>query len=678
LATRSKRFGGSVAEEAESTFSLNLDGNMADEAAKDRAALEALREQIHGSTASLREMQAAQRSLRGDTEQIKAARAALKAQIGAERDIISQANLALLKQGTTYEKVAGDAKKLAIAEANAAKEAKAEAAQLALLAKVAEANAAKEAKEQAEGLSRVIQGIGGPVASAVDGFRTLKDSVGAAGIGLGILTGIAVGAVAAFAALTAGVIAGGIAFGRWIIGAADAQRSLNLVREAATGSAEQARNLGTQVDALAAKLPTPKAELNDLASELARTRLSGQAIVDTFNAVGQASAALGDSVGRTLQDIITRGQRAGRISLTAPELQGTGIKFQDVAAELSKNLKVSVKDAQQALIEGRVKIDDGAKAIRAVVEKRFGEINARKLLSLETISEKLHETWSSLARDVRLEPLLAAMGKLASYFTDATVAGSAMHEIVTVIGNGLVKALVAAGPLAKAFLKGLVIGALDVTIALLKVRGAFVKAFPDDAGSKVSGVTTALQAAVAPLEVLAKTLDAVAKTLELGTKITGGHLGEALSAGLSGGIRAGFGPIASAALDAGKVAKDALAGSLEVHSPSKVGERIGRAVPDGVELGIRGGLPKVEAASVEMGDSAGSGTAAAPYLPPSPPSKGGSTVISKPEIHVHIHTSGGKDVAAQITAPSILDQLLKAVEEALKTSGVPTQTEPST
>jgi hypothetical protein len=51
-------------------------------------------------------------------------------------------------------------------------------------------------------------------------------------------------------------------------------------------------------------------------------------------------------------------------------------------------MHVGVEQAKQALFEGRVKLADGAAALRAAVEKKFGGVNLRQMLSLREHREE--------------------------------------------------------------------------------------------------------------------------------------------------------------------------------------------------------------------------------------------------------------------------------------------------
>src|SRR6202008_1610933 len=80
-------------------------GDVGEVSREDAAALEGLRAKIEQSQTAIKGMSGALRSLRGASDEVVAAKTALKARLDAERGAISQANLALLKQGQTYEQL---------------------------------------------------------------------------------------------------------------------------------------------------------------------------------------------------------------------------------------------------------------------------------------------------------------------------------------------------------------------------------------------------------------------------------------------------------------------------------------------------------------------------------------------------------------------------------------------
>jgi len=741
----------------QATFAINLSGN-ASEASKEAAeAMEALRQKIQGSEAAIRQIGGAMSRLKGSSEEVTKAKADLKAQIDGERNAITEANLALVKAGVSYETLAVNAKKLALEQAALAKselEAAAAAKKLAsdqeALANATAAEAAKKlageqgalakteleaaaaakklageqaalAKAEASASAKKLAGEQEELAkkhkataeaakqhateqsaltqkfAGLDGVKkTLEDiktafsgSGGAANLATVAVAGLAV----AVAAVAAAAVAAGVALAGFIISAANAARTANLFREAATGSATSATNLGDHIDILSGKVSTSKEKLNEMAIGLAHLRISGQAQVDTLNAVAQASDAMGDSVGNTFKGIVERSQQAQRMFIGPQELFGTGVEFDDVAAQLSKQLGIGMAAARQQLLNGAVKLDDGAKALRATIEKRFGSINARKLLDLNVQAQKFHERLESLTKDVNLDGLLSGLAEIGSVFDENTVTGAALKELVTAIGNGLSESFKAAAPIVKQILKGLIIGALEVGIAFLKLRRTFAETFGDKSVTQgVDGIQAALkvgkvaaeafgvtleegylmimmmargiQGTVAAFQLLYNAVKGVKEFLGLGW----GDIGHAIVTGITGGITAGAADLLASTKGLADKVKGEFKSALGIASPSKVFHELGQFTAQGFSDGVdsgSGGAADAVASMVAL--------PAAPSAPASPgaagaPGGGGVTV------HVEINVQGGgspEGAAKAISAPSIMAQLVKAIEDGLKGGGIP-------
>jgi len=649
-----------MASEKQASWSLNLEGNVQDEALAAANALESFRKRVTDGQQSIKEMSGALRNLRGSSADVRAAKSELAAKIQAEKQAISEASLAIVKAGSSYEKLTAQAKKLA-------------------------AEQEKLAEQKTKAVTSAVKAAGGPVAELKERLGQLGEVFGSSSGAAGLLTLAAAGLAAAVAAVTVAVVAGAVALGKWLLESANAARSANLVREAVTGTAASAKNLGDHIADLGSKVTASREKLQELALGLAKTRLSGQAIVDTFNLVGQAADAMGDDVGRRLQDIVTRGQMAGRLQINPQELIGTGVDFKGVAGELAKQMKVGVKDAQKALFEGRVKLEDGAKALRAAVEKRFGEINARRALDMNTQFAKFKETLVGLTRDVNLEPLLRAVASFAKNFDESTVTGSALKTLITALGNGLTKVFVDGAPFVNALFKGLVIGALTGAIAFLKLRKVLSETFDKKGAGDIDWIATALWAGKAAATVLTaavlglvvsfqlvKTMlegsralvvglvDAFVKAADWIRGLDWKELGLSIVEGLANGLLSAPDLLINAAVALADKVKSGFTGALKIHSPSKVFEEYGRQTTEGYVQGVDGSAGEAQGAVAAMAPVPGGAGGGAPGA-------GGG----RPEIHVHLHAEAGAspETVQKLQEPSFIAQFTKAVEDLLVQSG---------
>jgi hypothetical protein len=635
--------------------------------------LDAVREAAAGSLNALKSMQASLKNLAGDSLEVVKAQDQLKQAIGAESMKLAQLELAAIAAGTSL----GD-----LAAAHAEQQKESEDAAKAL---EKERLAAQKLAKTMPGASDAIAAFGGPVGDAAKKVEGLTEKFGTLATAEGAVAGATAGAAAVIALFVAGVAYGAAELGRFVLASANVARSMQLTREAAVGSAEGATALGTQVDALARKLPTAKGELNELASSLARSGIGGKTLVDAFNAIGQAAAANGQAAGAQIQNLIERSKNLKRFSLGRFELQGTGLARDDVAAQLAKKLKTDIGSARQALAEGRVSLADGAEAMRKAVEEKFGKINAKKVLEFSTIFAKAKEELADLGAGVDLAPMAEALGDITAELGKGTVTGKALRELMTTFGNGLVDSFKASAPFIKGFFTGLVLLALDLGIAYYDVKDAILDVVGDDVLEGFDGVENGILAAKLAAGALAVVLAAAAvgvgiavaaiagPFILIGAAIAGviyagvklyewfqetdfGQLGTDMIDGLVNALKAGVGRVRDGVVGLAEGAKAAFKKSMGIASPSKVFAEYGAFTADGFVDGVEGGSGDANAAvdsmvSVPEGGASGSGGQGG----------GGSTTVN-----LTINTkSDGAELAARLTDDGVLDALVRAIEKAL-------------
>jgi hypothetical protein len=367
------------------------------------------------------------------------------------------------------------------------------------------------------------------------------------------------------------------------------------------------------------------------------------------------------------------------------ELQGSGVGFEDVAASLASNLKVDIGKARAALAEGRVKLADGAKAMRDAVEKKFGGINIRQMLSLAGLAETLRKKFSALTDGVNL----AAVHRLLQVFDTSTVEGAALKTMISTLGGGLVKTFVAAEPYIKKFMQGMIIGTLKIGIKVLELRNFLRKTF---AGSDILGgmftmngllkageiVVTSIATSVAFMAVSFAALGAVAYAsltpimsigknvlalVDLFREIDWAATGSAIVDGLIDGLKSGIARVQSTVGELAERIKVGFKDALRIHSPSKVFAGFGENTAEGFEQGVESKTPDAARALDSMA-SPPEGTNGGPAT-----ARGGSPTINLGGITINV--SGGGDAAKALTSPSFLAQLTKAIEGVLVSAGVP-------
>lgn len=620
-----------------------------------------LRDQILESTSAIKSMLATQRNLRGSTDEIKSARAQLTSKINAEKDATTAATLKLRKQGVAYDESATKMKK-----------AKEEKARLDSQMKVTDFRA----QSQMFGLSSAIEKAGG-----------------ASGLASKALMGLA----AAGVAVAAGVLAGAVSLGKFILTSGNAARSANLLREAWYGTSKNAANMGTQIDALAQKIPLPREQLNELSIELAKMRIGGQTGVDALNAIGQASAALGDEAGNKLKEFLERGRMVNKFRLDPREmLEGFGnLQFTDVAESLAKSMHVGVNEAKKALAEGRVSLGDGAKAMRDAVQKKFGGLNLRKMLDLNVLAQKAGEAFDALTKNVDLEPLLKDFGELGQLITGNTVTGKTLRGLVTTFGNGMVTALREGVPLAKTFFETLVLYSLKAENASLKLRVALKGVLGDKSILKDGeGVTLALKGAewaakatvvsfialaaagaivAAPFVLAAREIMKVGRAIESAKKAfkdtDWAALGSGITDGIAQGITSGKDKVVDALRSLASFGHKAYKDAEEQHSPSKKYARFGEQIPAGAAEGVKRNSGAYTDAIKDMAGPAP--TAMAPAG-----AAGGGATSGPREIHVHIHTGSGEPraIVQELRSSGTLAMVVKIIEDALVGDGIAVMT----
>jgi hypothetical protein len=651
------------------TVKIAADGSQADKAAKD---LDRLKVAIGGSKDKIEEYRIALRALKGTDDAVKASREALKAKIDLERDAIGRNNIAMRKAQTVLE----------------------------TLKKKTDA-----VKASTGDFAKAVGKVGGPVADATEKLSGFKEV-------LGLVTSptVALGVAAAVAALgvTAAFIDGAVAVAKFVAESANALRAMGLMREAATGSAQNAYNLGTVIDSLSDKLATPKERLNELATGMARalgqSKVSGQGIEDTFEAVARASDAMGDATGAALQSIIDRGKLWGRTGIGRFELQPHGLKFEDVAGALAKNLKIGLQQAEYQLLTGTAKVDAVAKALKDSVNKRFGEVNSKKLLDLNVIFQKFHENLAGLAKNVNLEPVLKALKQTADLFSDTTSTGHSLMVAITAIGTALGVVAKDGTPLMVSAVEHLILGfivavnwTLKAVLAFYQLKDSLTAGRGEMAVLQTGLIIIAAAAGLTALAVLAVGA-ALGVVVGLAAAFVGSiglafynlytwvkkaidfdwaGLGRQVIAGIEFGIQDSWSRLKNTVTDLAVKIRDTFKNALGIHSPSAVFAVQGRAIPAGVAVGVEAGT---SAATDAVQGMAVATTTAAPIAQSGAAGASGVSGVSggpqAPSQSFVFNISGTgspEETAKVLQSPSVLDALTHAIEVANRTLGFPTQ-----
>jgi hypothetical protein len=325
-------------------------------------------------------------------------------------------------------------------------------------------------------------------------------------------------------------------------------------------------------------------------------------------------------------------------------------------------------------------------AASVAARRKFGGDFAAALLGLDVQADKAREHVGRIFSGLNLDRLLRGLNDVLSLLSQQTATGRALKEIVDTVFQPMVDALGTVGPVARRFFQGLVIGALQLLIAVDDLRFLFRRTFGSvDVLSGIDAQNTALDAGqvviysvVAGLVVLGAALAAVvvagaaiAAPFVIAAAAVGGVIyalvkaydyvaslqgifrdaGNAAVAGLVDGLRRGVDAVAAPVRDIARAARDTLADTLAIHSPSRVFADLGEEIPRGLAAGIDAAAPVAGAAVAAMAPrpGAGGGTGA--------PS---SLSLSIGELHVHTAATDARGISTDLRAElaTVLEGLL--------------------
>ncbi|WP_437982924.1 hypothetical protein [Sorangium sp. So ce117] len=658
----------------EARFAVDLDVRGADKAKDLGQALASLRDKIKADQAAINELQSAMRRLQGGSAVNVAVMRQLRDQLAAKRASLAAAQESYVKLGGTF----GDLR-----------------------------SAARATGTGLDDLLGAAQGAGGPIsglASRVSQLRSILGKAGAAGAALVL--------AAALIALVAGSVVATAALAVFALHAAGAAREARLLFDAVNAGAGADQRLGVQVELLAGRVALARAQLQDMALALGRTRLQGRSLEAAFSAVATATAVMGQAAGGVLQGIATEAARTRVFVLNAFSLDGTGLKLADVGQALAKRMGVSFQTAMAAIHNGRVRVEEGLKALDDAVQAKFGRIAKAQLLGFGAQLQRASESVGGLFKDVKIEPFLRGLQGVLRLLDQNTVTGRNLKLLAETLLNPVFEAVARVSPYVQGFFKGMVIAALVVVLMFVRVKRALEGALGSDAKSKIDGVKVSVYAGIAAIALLVGSLAALAVMVAVlatplvapfvalgaavlmlslpfvvaGAAVYGLYLavvaayraiaavdfatlGSHLVDGLVAGLRSGISRVVSAVKELGASATAALSSIWKVASPSKVGFEKGAFYGEGVELGIESRTAGVDVASQGLAEAAtgakglGSGRGAATAQ------RGGGDTYN-----VVIH--GVKD-ADELTGRTFLARLVAELEGAAVTGGIPLDPEPA-
>lgn len=435
--------------------------------------------------------------------------------------------------------------------------------------------------------------------------------------------------------------------------------------------------------ALAAALVSATIAMASFALSAANSALAQRAVFDGMKLGAGGAAHLTSTIDALASSLPTPRKE---LEALAEKLAATGLRGKELDAELKK---VATADAV----------------------KKFGSVGAG-LLNLDVQIDKFHENIARIFSGVNIKPFLEALRSILSLFDQSTSSGKALKAIVEGLLNPLFAGLTSLAPLAKGFFQGLVIGALLLTIAVLKVKNALKDTFGGFlgqidlvkvgvyAGLAVFGALAAILAVVAVVAVVAAAamilvlfpfiaiaamativlalvaapfIALVAAASAAWDYLSGldlAQIGSDLIGGLVDGIVGAGGAVLSAITGVVGGAIDAAKSLLGIHSHSKVFKGMGINTGGGFAEGVDKTQGTVETATEGLADAAVGGAARGG----AGGGKGGAAGGGGNTYHVTVQ---GVKNADEMNSDSFVRKLAAAIEAAAIGAGRSLEPEPA-
>jgi hypothetical protein len=486
----------------------------------------------------------------------------------------------------------------------------------------------EELAKPVKGLKEALAESGTPLGNLVKQFDLLKKAGPAAAV---------VAVVVAIIALATAAIRGAIALAKFAAASADAARNAKIARQAAAfGTMAGTAEIEGAMRALRDNTALAKDEAQKLASELYRAGERGKGLEDAALTIARFGV-LGEDAASAVKGLYAELQKP------APSLGGVTNNMmaigpdtlpRDVFLELANQLG---KDGSKALTQGfQANRDDIKNALSRIGEQRFAGPALDQMRSLESLSKRWEEAKGSLFEGLKVGMLLAGLQKLVNLFDESSESGKAIRVVLAGIGQPIVDALSAALPYAEAFFEGVIIGALMLTLGVLKLKNAFMNMLPEGFSTSIDWLKVAMYAGVAVFVLFMAAVLAVGAVLAylaapfifaaakvallVGAVIfaydyittnmdaileyfenfdLSKAAGDIID-GLIDGIKLGAEGLYMAFTDLAKGGFNAFKSALGIKSPSRVFRMAARWIPAGAAAGIEDGSRDVEQAAANM------------------------------------------------------------------------------
>jgi hypothetical protein len=494
------------------------------------------------------------------------------------------------------------------------------------------ADLADEIKEPTSGIAKLYEEakkVGGPI-GAMGGILEKLGSMKMAG---------PLALVAVLIAIGAAAIKATIALVKFVAISADAARNAARARSnAAFGSGEGSKDISAAMAALRDSTAASKEEAQGLASELYRlgdrgARLEETALtIERFGQLGEdakgAVKGLYEELRKPVGAVGIAGGVAKSMVITPDMLP------RDVFLELANKLG---KDGNKALLQGfTANKDDIRSALGQIGDARFGDSAKAQMLSLDKLSERLHENISSLFSGVKIGVFLGALSKLVGLLDESSESGQAIRDVLGVVGQFIADTIEAALPYIEAFAQGFILGALLVALAVIKIKNALSGLIPDSLTKNIDWLKvtfytaaviviglalafgllatagfilalpflTVVAVIVLIIVAIAMVADAIAGFFDDIEALYGdasfGDIATDIIDGLITGLKDGAADLYKAFADLAKGGYQAFKDAILSKSPSKLFRMAGQTIPQGVALGVEDETPSVETAVASM------------------------------------------------------------------------------
>lgn len=548
------------------TFAIALDDQTSGAAKSAAGALQDLKKKIEGDIGALAEMQAAMRRMKGGASMNVEAYKNLKAAIAAKHATIAKAQEQYVLLGGTFGKT-GDA--------------------------------AAAAGDQMGALSNLIAQANPALGSAISKAGGLGKMLGSVG-----LAGAALAAAAAILALGTALAVLGL-------------KIADTVRQ------QRVQMMGIASLAKAYRSLTPEMAM-----------MGGGMYALIAGKAGAASMEAGDAltamVGRvTDQFAVGREQVVGYMqSLVKARVSGKNLEAALEGAATMASVFGEEAAGQFITMSTQAQFFGGSvKRIANNVQAKFGEAARSLKLGLGAQLAQLKTDFGRLFTGLKIEKFLNGLHEMLSLFSQSTASGRALKAMVELMLQPLYDNAFALGPILKNLWRGMIIGVLMVTVAVLKIRNAFRDAFGKDTISNIDWANVALYAGATMGIALAGALALVAvaaaafitpfviagKTTMwfvdqfrwaynfLTTEANGwSTLGSLFVDGLILGIKTAATKAFDAVKNLGQGLKNAFTSVMQIQSPSRVFFGYGVNIGQGAIQGMEHVQPQVNEAAASM------------------------------------------------------------------------------